>query len=327
MPHTPRNVQSPYTVDDFWNRWGSVNPRMALFIKVTPRTQFKGEGSPATVGFTTNTRDMTLPGHATLVFKSAAGMIPSEMAQSFGETATMEFQGMYSAGVFSPKDVVSGVYTDASVEIFASPWDDPDLGELVMFTGNLAEFEHYGDYFKAEIRGLSARLSQDVGAVTSRNCRVVFRSTACGFTGTTITIDAVTYNMSVSGTVRSNQFGVEEYDRTFITVSTNPWISPLYPNGFFTNGKVTIGNIVREVANSFSFDENDDPAPFAPLTIQLKRPLPFTPEGGEAITISRGCNKRVEDCRAYNNIANFRGEPYVPGLEVISRVPAPTTGT
>jgi hypothetical protein len=37
-----------------------------------------------------------------------------------------------------------------------------------------------------------------------------------------------------------------------------------------------------------------------------------------------GCTKRVEDCRAYGNIVNFRGEPYVPGIAVVNRVPIPT---
>lgn len=323
MPHVPRNVQSPYTAQDFWDRWNSVNPRMALFVKVTPRSIY-AKPTIDPVGFTTNTRDMTLPSHI-ITFRSAAGMIPSEMGQSFGETAVMEFQGMYATGIFTAEDVVAGVWNDAKVEIFASPWDDVNLGELVMFTGNLAEFEHYGDYFKAEIRGLSARLSQDTGSVTSRNCRVKFKSTACGYTGTTITIDSVTYNLSVSGTIRSNASTEEVYSRTFLSIATSPWITPTYPNGFFKNGTVTINGIVREIADSFGYAEGGDPAPIAPLVVQLKRPLPFTPEFGDAITIARGCNKRVEDCRAYNNIANFRGEPYVPGLETINRVPPPTT--
>ena len=313
MPHTPRNVQSPYTVDDFWNRWGSVNPRMALFIKVSPRID-KRRPNQDPVGFTTNTRDMTLPGHFGITFKSAAGMIPSEMAQSFGETATMEFQGMYSAGIFAAADVIAGIWTDASVEIFASPWDDPDLGELVMFTGNLAEFEHYGDYFKAEIRGLSARLSQDVGAVTSRNCRVPFKSTACGFVGTTITIDSVTYPIEVT-------------QAKFVSIVKNPIeiliVSdpiPSFPENFFRNGVIIIDQVVAEIASSSSVID-------AFMTLTLKRPLPYVPDFETFVTLRRGCTKRVEDCRAYGNIANFRGEPYVPGLEVISRVPAPTTGT
>ena len=318
MPHVPRNVQSPYTAQDFWDRWNSVNPRMALFVKVTPRSIYaKPRMDP--VGFTTNTRDMTLPAHE-ITFRSAAGMIPSEMGQSFGETAVMEFQGMYASGIFTAEDVVAGVWNDAKVEIFASPWDDVNLGELVMFTGNLAEFEHYGDYFKAEIRGLSARLSQDTGPVTSRNCRVKFKSTACGFTGTTITIDSVSYPLTFTSVVSAVG---DASTRSVIYVSYDPDEDPLYPPDFFQNGVLTISGVQRGIAKSIAVVT--DPFGGRAQKITLKRPLSFTPEDLDAVTIARGCNKRVEDCRAYNNIANFRGEPYVPGLETINRVPPPTT--
>ncbi|MFZ9272085.1 MAG: DUF2163 domain-containing protein [Ilumatobacteraceae bacterium] len=284
---------------------------MALFVKVTPRSIY-AKPTMDPVGFTTNTRDMTLPGHSGISFKSAAGMIPSEMGQSFGETAVMEFQGMYATGIFTAEDVVAGVWNDAKVEIFASPWDDVNLGELVMFTGNLAEFEHYGDYFKAEIRGLSARLSQDTGPVTSRNCRVKFRSTECGFAGSTITINSVSYPIELT-------------QAKFVSIIKNPVEIliigdpvPNFPANFFQNGTLKIGQIVREIATSSTVTD-------AIVTLQLKRPLPFVPDFEQEVILTRGCNKRVEDCRAYNNIANFRGEPYVPGLETINRVPPPTT--
>ena len=316
--HTPRNVQPPYTADDFWNRWNSVNPRMALFIKITPSNIF-GRPTDDPIGLTSNTRDMTLPGHS-VTFRSAAGMIPSEMTQSFGEVATMEFQGFYSDNLFTAEDVINGKLTDASVEIFASPWDDVNLGELVFFTGNLAELEHHDTYFKGEVRGLSARLSQETGPVTSRSCRVAFRSAACGHTASTVTIGGNTFNIQYSGTLGGN---VIQSTRSFLTVSLNPWPDPIIPQNFFQNGKVTINGVTRQIAESFSADEDDVPEPEVPLTLKLKRPFPFTPELGDAVTIIAGCNKRVEDCQKFNNIVNFRGEPYVPGLEVINRVPPP----
>lgn len=319
--HTPRNIQAPNTATDFWNRWSSVNPRMALFIKITPQDEFRKNTERDPIGLTSNTRDMELPGHPSVVFKSAAGMIPSEMAQSFGEASTMEFQGLYSDGIFSAEDILNGSFIDAFVEIFASPWDNPNLGELVFFTGHLGDLEHYGTYFKGEIRGLSAKLSQETGPVTSRNCRVAFRSTACGHTASTVTIGGNTFNIQYSGTLGGN---VIQSTRSFLTVSLTPWPDPIIPQNFFQNGKVTINGVTRQIASSTSFAEDAIPEPEVPLILTLKRPFPFTPELGDAVTIIAGCNKRVEDCRKFNNIVNFRGEPYVPGIEVINKVPPPS---
>ena len=292
---------------------------MALFIKITP-SDIYGKPTDDPIGLTSNTRDMTLPGHS-ITFLSAAGMIPSEISQSFGEAATMEFQGLYSDNLFSAEDFLNGKFIDAFVEIFASPWDDVNLGELVFFTGNLAELEHHDTYFKGEVRGLSARLSQEVGPVTSRSCRVEFRSAACGHTASTVTIGGNTFNIQYSGTLGGN---VIQSTRSFLTVSLNPWPNPIIPQNYFQNGKVTIDGVTRQIASSTSFVQGGDPAPEVPLTLRLTRPFPFTPQLGDAVTITAGCNKRVEDCRKFNNIVNFRGEPYVPGIEVINKVPPPT---
>jgi hypothetical protein len=349
--HTPRNVQSPYTADDFWDRWNSVNPRMALFIKITPTRFLSGA---EVVGLTSNTRDIVLPGHPGLTFRSAAGMIPSEISQSFGEVPTMEFQGIYSDELFRPRQVMSGAFDDASVEIFTAPWDDPNLGELVLFTGNLAEIEHHGTFFKGEIRGLSARLSQETGPVTSRRCRVPFRSTACGFTDTWITIGGATFadkpsplpantypltisvSASISGGPRSTGFNFDGnnyllFDGTDLYNSVLPAYG-LPPTGFFNDGKITISWIdtqapigsptlvvEREIA-TYELDETGDR-----FVITYKRPLPASGILGiDAIVLTTGCTKRIEDCQKYNNVINFRGEPYVPGLETINRVPPPT---
>jgi len=289
MPHIPRNIQAPYTEDDFWDKWSSETPRMALCIKVTPSPAFIGSaGLP--VGITSNTRDMVLPGHPNLVFKSAAGMIPSEISQSFGETATMEFQGLYAANIFTPDEVLSGYWMDGFVEIFSVAWDNPNLGELVLFTGNLAEIEHYDLYFKGEVRGLSARLSQDVGPVTSRSCRVKFRSSQCGFTGTTRVVDSVTYPLelnltdSLAGFNSLTSVYAELADGDTILNGGVAWTGAIPSDGFFDNGTVTMSweiddepfAVTREIARYTYVPNSGIPDYFF---IDTKRPFSISPPG------------------------------------------------
>lgn len=43
--------------------------------------------------------------------------------------------------------------------------------------------------------------------------------------------------------------------------------------------------------------------------------LPYPIEVGDTFTIAQGCDKRFATCKVYNNVVNFRGEPYVPGQD------------
>ena len=322
MPHTPRNIQSPYTATDFWNRWSSVNPRMALFMKVT-----KVIGGDTIVrAFTSNTRDMELPGHAGITFRSAVGISPTAVQSMLNAVTTMEVQGIYQSGIFERDDVISGKWDFADVEIFSAAWDLPALGELVHFKGNLGDIKDYGEFFTAEGRGLIARLSQDPAQVTSRNCRVTkFKNAQCGFTGTTVTIGATTYSLQLNSTTARL-----EGDRNLIMidpastgVTPTPGGNPIPLTDFFNNGTIEFTNgtndgITREILK-YTYNSAED---FIMITVKRGFPLPDTAINSLEVTIKAGCNRTVEDCRKYGNIINFRGEPYVPGLESMNRIPS-----
>lgn len=176
--HTPRNIQPPNDAADFWAQWSSVNPRVALFVKITPQSFWTGASA---IGFTSNTRDMTLPGHVGITFKSAPGITPTLVDQVLGETASIDMQGVYQTGIFEQADVIAGKWNFAEIEVFSASWQNTDLGELVHFKGNLGEFKDYQLFFTAEGRGLIGRLSRDVDDKTQRLCRVAeFGNARCG---------------------------------------------------------------------------------------------------------------------------------------------------
>lgn len=316
--HTIRNKQGAYTDNDFWTQWSSVNPRMALFIKVTPKSFWTGVSA---VGFTSNSRDITLSWHS-MTFKSAVGINPSSVAHSLSEATQMEVTGIYQDTIFKRDDVIAGKWDYADIEVFSACWDNPSLGELVHFKGNLGEFKDYSIYFTAEGRGLLSRLSQDTTIVSSRSCRVnEFRDATCGHTASTVTIDSVTYdivytNIAPNLAVSNNPMK--------IAVNKSYWTGqspakPLPPNGFFINGVIecTTGKnagVRREILlNQASAG--------TVINFKFKRPFPYNYLSTDRFTITAGCNRTVEDCRKYGNIINFRGEPYVPGIEAMNRIP------
>lgn len=314
--HTPRNIQSPYTSTDFWNNFASETPRMAVFMKVTPALP---TGLSA-IGLTSNTRDMTLAGHSGITFKSAAGLMPSSFEEAMGDPTQLEMTGIFDAVLFDRNDVLAGLWENASVEIFVRSWDATavNYGELLIFKGFLGEFRDYQLFFKAEGRGLLSKLSQNAVWVTSRACRVKkFRDSQCGHTANTVTIGGVTY--SIGGLIlgldpSSNR---REFFFNALNFTSLPNGNALPPSGFFNNGLLTViggdnDGLSREI---LKYDSAG--------SISLKRPFPFNFDPALIdVTLTAGCNRTVEDCKKYDNIINFRGEPYVPGLTTVSKVPS-----
>lgn len=343
MAHTPRNIQSPYTATDFWNQWSSVTPRQALFVKVTPTAEWRSpvtfDGLPveilgdtltfettlSSIGFTSNTRDMTLPGHAGVTFKAAPGITPTMVEQILGEASSMEVTGQYLSGTFERTDVIAGKWNFAEVEIFSACWDNTSLGELVHGIYKLGEFKDYGTYFTAELRGLVSVLSRDVTIVTQRLCRVRnFGDTECGkdLTGT-VTIGGTAYNIkqtSVEGNPASSIdaliFDTSTFDGNDPVDSAALALYVAYlPNGRITALDGPNAGVTREIGGAA---EATGGHPF--MQISLKRPFPFTIDTTTLFDITMGCDRTIENCRRWSNAANFRGEPYITGMEVANRI-------
>ena len=53
-----------------------------------------------------------------------------------------------------------------------------------------------------------------------------------------------------------------------------------------------------------------------------QQPTPFPVAPGEAAELRQGCDKRLDTCRErFANVLNFRGEPHLPGNDLLTRYP------
>jgi hypothetical protein len=60
--------------------------------------------------------------------------------------------------------------------------------------------------------------------------------------------------------------------------------------------------------------------------IKLRGFLPLTPDIGDTFTLIRGCGKTRADCKARNNMEQFRGESDSPGDDQLRKAPIPGQG-
>lgn len=91
------------------------------------------------------------------------------------------------------------------------------------------------------------------------------------------------------------------------------FIDYTYQIGYFAYGKVTF-------ASGQNAGFTMDVKAFAPGIVTLAMTMPYPLAVGDAYTIVAGCDRLFGTCKArFNNVLNFRGEPYIPGQDVMLR--------
>lgn len=213
----------------------------------------------------------------------------------------LEVIGAVDSSAITEADIERGLYDSASVEIYQVNWQD--VSERYLLQAGVIGTITYGELeYIAEFRGLSYQLQQTKGRIYSPLCDAVLGDSRCGVSLTNFT-GAVTSNPSTYSFVTDDLSAQE----------TN----------FFTRGKITFtsgsnNGVEREVRSDVKVG-NDH-------TLNFWEPLPFESSVGDTFTITAGCDKTYETCKAkFNNGTNFRGFPYIPPKETVFRIAKPSS--
>lgn len=109
----------------------------------------------------------------------------------------------------------------------------------------------------------------------------------------------------------ANPDGSATYTFNSNDAGSEVFISYDYAAGFFAFGTVTWDT----GANAGT---TQDVRTFSPGVVTLGLPAPYAIAPGDTYTIVAGCDRQVGTCvKHFNNVVNFRGEPYIPGPDVI----------
>ena len=238
-------------------------------------------------GFTDHDDDISLSG---VLYLSSSGFTPSAISSSSQlNVDNLDVEGVLDSNIISKDDLLSGLYDHAEIQIFQVNYNAPDAGTIILRTGWIGEVSVSQDRFIAEVRGLSQRLSQNIGEIFSPTCRANFADSLCG-------LDENNYKST--GSITSVISNSEFLDSTR---SENA--------GIFTHGvvKFTSGN---NIGQFFEVKTSN--------ISEIKLMLPATNDimVGDNYEIIEGCDKRFETCvNRFDNAINFRGEPHVPGID------------
>ena len=243
------------------------------------------------LGFTTHDRDLEI-GH--LNYRAAPGMMPSAISMSDGfDAARLDIGGALTSAAISERDLRAGRWDGAAVRIFIVDWMEPDGAQVHLASGEIGDVSIEGSAFSAELRGAAAVLDRAVVEQTSPECRASLGDRRCrvdmaGRTRTTRVVSADGDEVVVAEAAAGNAYG---YGRL-------RWI-----------GGANSG-LASHIAAS------------AGRALTLQEPPIYQPQPGDLVEFSEGCDRSFATCRTrFSNALNFRGEPHLPGMDLLTRYP------
>jgi uncharacterized phage protein (TIGR02218 family) len=244
------------------------------------------------LGFTTHDRDLSI---ADLRYRAMPGMLPSAITLSDGfELDTLQVSGALTSEAINRIDLSAGRWDGAAVSIFAIDWKNPDGDQILLARGEFGDVSIERNGFTTELRGPAARLNSPVVEQTSPECRATLGDKRCRVAmasriATTEIVAVETEDVvHIAEGAAGNAYG---YGRL-------RWISGAN-SGLESSVRASEGT-----------------------RLMLREPPRFPPAVGDMVETVEGCDKSFATCTArFANAANFRGEPHLPGMDLLTRYP------
>jgi len=212
-----------------------------------------------------------------------------------------EIEGVLNSELLRARDLASGRFDEARVEIWRVNWESPQERVLLKI-GVIGEVVRTHAGFRAELRGLSHLLDQTTGRVYQRQCDAVVGDTRCG-------VNLNDPTLKTSGAVS------EVVDQSaFLISSLDGFESEWFAHGILT----------------WESGENQHQTAFIKThgvgsghhSIALWQPAPLEIAVGDSFTVTAGCDRRFETCiNKFSNVINFRGFHLMPGNDFVISYP------
>ncbi|WP_395645320.1 DUF2163 domain-containing protein [Terricaulis sp.] len=242
-------------------------------------------------GFTDHDRPLAFDAQ---MCEPAVGLVAGAIEKSLGlGVDTASVSGALSSDAITEADIGRGLWDGARVDIYRVDWSDPAL-RVHLFAGRIGEVRRGAQAFEAELRGLQAALNVPVGRVFSRFCDADLGDARCGK-------DVATAAFQGAATV---------------TEVLSPHAFRASGLGGFEDGWFVRGRLLWEAGGEAEISAHRVEG--ESVVLEVLDPLRAVLAVGAAFTVTAGCDKRHETCRAkFANAVNFRGFPHMPGNDAI----------
>jgi uncharacterized phage protein (TIGR02218 family) len=254
----------------------------------------------AVYGFTDHDRDVAFDAAN---FEAASGFTGTDIRQSVGLSIdNLDVSGALQSERLNEADLAAGQFDDARVEIWRVNWAEPEQ-RVLMMTGSIGEVRRGDTAFTAELRSLSHYLDQNQGRTFQFACDATLGDARCGidlddpgFKGTgTVTEASAAYLLGASG--------LDGFAEGWFDAGLLSWTSGANAGRAMEVKRFTLSG--------------------GAASIELWRSMASAIAPGDVFTISAGCDKTFQTCKAkFANDINFRGFPHIPGNKYVLAYPA-----
>lgn len=243
------------------------------------------------IGLTGHDRDLVVDGFA---YRASPGMTPSAIRREEGlEADTGDVAGALGGAAIGEADLAAGRWDGARVSLFAVDWRDVSR-RVELSEGVIGAVELSDAGFTAELRGPTAALDRAVVEETSPECRAELGDRRC----------------------RVPMAGRRRFARVLAAEGAVLGVDAAEPvDDAYGGGRVRwFGGANAGLEGAVARSEG--------AVLRLRAPPPFAVEAGVLVELVEGCGKRLEVCRErFGNAPNFRGEPFLPGIDLLTRYP------
>ena len=243
-------------------------------------------------GFTTHDRDLTI---GNLAYRAAPGMLPSEISLTDGfDLDTLDVEGALTSDAITAADLKSGRWDGAAVSVFMIDWEVPDGETLPLARGELGEVSIKGNVFEAELKGPTAVFDRPVVEQISPECRARLGDRRCR-----VDLAALTRVTRIAA--------VPSEDKIELDAGA--------PDDAWRYGRLrwltgANSGLARAVMGSTG------------AIVTLREPPALAATVGDLVELVEGCDRRLATCVGrFSNAVNFRGEPHLPGMDLLTRYP------
>lgn len=244
------------------------------------------------MGLTSHDRALTIDG---LRYAASPGMTPSAIVRSVRfDAEPVELSGALSASLISAEDLELGRWDRAHLTLFLADWESgAQVAELAQGTLGVVERGERG--FAVALSGLGASLEISASPSTSPGCRSALGDNRCRVDPAALQMITKIDTVAEDGA---------------LTLSALSGTGALYIYGSLRPLDGTLAGIRHSIASGSG------------NSLRLRTPPRRTLEPGTRVELIQGCDKAFATCRdRFANALNFRGEPHLPGNDLLTRYP------
>lgn len=256
---------------------------VALFWRI-----YRKDG--VTLGLTSHDLPLYFDG---IEHRSAPGISPSAIKRSAGfEEESAEVEGALAHDSISAADLAAGKFDGARIDIGAVDWET--LARLVVYSGRLGDVTQGPHEYSAQLRSAKRELERELVPYTSPTCRAEFCGPGCTLSQERFSTQTSLGDVDLAGN-SITPAGVDVAD--------------------YLNGRVTFLEGPQS-GLTMALIAQDSGA------LVLDRPLHSDVTSGMRVRLVQGCDHTHATCHSrFDNAVNFRGEPFLPGNDLLTRYP------